>query len=101
MGSFAEPNGGADADLHSHILGAMKGRRRSSIVSTNAIVDGIRAAMPSCPLPNERLVQLITETAMLLDLVPVLDRSRLADGDDEPKRMYGYSHPAQRRYLNG
>jgi hypothetical protein len=38
---------------------------------------------------------------MLLDLVPVLDRSRLADGDDEPKRMYGYSHPAQRRYLNG
>ena len=75
MGSFANPNGAANADLHSFILGKMKGLRRSSVVSINSIVKDIRTAMPSCSLSNERLIKLITETAMLLGLVPVLDRS--------------------------
>jgi hypothetical protein len=97
MGSFADPNGVANADLHSFILGKMKGLRRSSVVSTNAIVDDIRAAMPSCPLPNERLIKLITETAMLLGLVPVLDRGRLAGSNDKPNGTYGCGRRAQRR----
>jgi len=41
MGSFANPNGAANADLHSFILGKMKGLRRSSVVSINSIVKDI------------------------------------------------------------
>jgi hypothetical protein len=101
MGSFADPNGAANANLHSFILGEMKGLRRSSVVSINAIVDSIRDEIPSCSLPQERLIKLITETAMLLGLVSVLDRRRLADDDDEPERTYGYGRPAQWRSLDG
>ena len=100
MGSFTKPNGAAGTDLHSFILGEMKGLRRSSVVSTNEIVDDIRAAMPLCPLPNERLVKLITESAMLLGLVPVLDRRRLADSGDEPDGTYSHDQTDWRRHLN-
>jgi len=96
MGSFTKPNGKANAELQSFILSKLKGIERSSVVSTNAIVRDVRAAMPSCPLSTQNLTKLVTETAMLLGLIPVLDRSRLADNDDECGAAYGYGHRAHR-----
>lgn len=84
MGSFANPNGTADAELQSFILDEMRRHRRSSVVSTNALIRDIRQAMPACPLSTERLAELVAETALLLGIVPVFDRGRLADDHDEP-----------------
>ena len=81
------------------LLGKMKGLRRSSVVSINSIVKDIRTAMPSCSLSNERLIKLITETAMLLGLVPVLDRRQLAYQYGQFGGAYDNRKPAQRRDL--
>jgi hypothetical protein len=99
MGSFANPNGAANVDLHSFILGKMKGLRRSSVVSINSSVKDIRTATPSCSLSNERLIKLITETAMLLGLVPVLGRRQLAYQYGQFGGAYDNRKPSQRRDL--
>ena len=83
MGSFRGPGGRAAAHVQSTLLRKMANVPRSSVVSVNALVDEIRATMQSCTLTAEELATLIAETAMLLGLIPVLDRSRLPDDDGE------------------
>jgi len=96
MGSFIGPNGVADTELQMLILGELAGRRRSSVVSVNAMIGEVNARMPDCALSHERLAGIISEAAMLLGLVPVFDPSRRPDEYDLSGAIRGYGHRAHR-----
>jgi len=94
MGSFAGPHGVADAELQIFILSRMTGRRKSSVVSVNAILVEITAALPACELSHDQLIAVISEAAMLLGLVPVFDPSRQVEEYDSAGAIRGYGHRA-------
>ena len=94
MGSFRGPSGDAVANLQACLLRKMKSIPRSAVLPVNALVNDIRRTMPSCPFSSEELASLIVETAMLLGLVPVFDRSRLSD--DEGERGKRHDDPGRR-----
>jgi hypothetical protein len=96
MGSFAEPAGSVDTDIWTFILGTLTGRPRLSVVSTNAIASDIRSALPDCPQSDRELASLISEAAILLGLIPVIDPAYTDIDSSEHDPPLGYGYPAHR-----
>jgi hypothetical protein len=64
-----------DDDLHGAILSRLAGRRKGSVVSTNAVVDDVESSFHPQKTESE-LARLVSEAAMLLGLVPVYDPAK-------------------------
>ncbi|MEW6629444.1 MAG: hypothetical protein AB1440_01095 [Pseudomonadota bacterium] len=88
MGGFVETSGQTEADLQAFILGSMSGLSRGAVVSVVPIITRIRSALPDCRLSSHRLAKLVSETAMLLGLVPVVNPA-FKESDQEPNRILG------------
>jgi hypothetical protein len=73
MDSLTRPYSAATADLQTFILSKLKGRSRLSHIVVNAIVNEIGVKLPSCALSSGRLAEIVSEAAMLVGLVPVVD----------------------------
>jgi len=78
MGNFADPSVEAGSTVRTFILGKLTGLRRGSVVSASAVVRDLLEASPDCELPPEQLAKLVSEAAMLLGLIPVIDPAVIA-----------------------
>lgn len=95
MGNFMEPSGDISAEIQAYILGELAGRPRTSVVSVYPIVSAVRFAFPHCALGAQRLASVISEAAMLLGLIPVINPVFRDDAANN-ELAFGYGHPAHR-----
>lgn len=95
MGSLAKSSDELRSMIDTLIIGQLAGLRRGSVVSANAVAADLIEALPDCELPAEQLARLVSEAAMLLGLVPVINPAGPARRARGIVR-FGYGHPAHR-----
>ena len=96
MGTFEDPSRAVDPTLQTYILGKLTRLPRGAVVSASAMAADIRSALPVYPLTDEQMARLVSETAMLLGLIPVIDPAWKGVEVSEDQVSFGYGYPAHR-----